>query len=95
MRIVQQVAAEWKRLSKTERRWLVSEAMHGAEGDGRVRCKIVRNPAREEAPTWIAAILGCSRSQTSVCVGDHDSHRAGQLQDSLQPCDRGGQTALG
>lgn len=63
MRIVQQVAEEWKRLSKRERRWLVSEAMRGADGDWRMRCKIVRNLVRGESPTRIASILGCSRSQ--------------------------------
>jgi len=63
MRIVQQVSEGWKRLSKSERRWLVSEAMNGREGNWRMRCKIVRNLARGESPTRIAAILGCSRSQ--------------------------------
>src|SRR5579885_430599 len=63
MRIVQQVADGWKQLSRRERRWLVSEAMHGADGDWRMRCKIVRNLARGESPTRIALILGCSRSQ--------------------------------
>lgn len=63
MRIVQQAAEEWKRLSKRERRWLVSEAMHGVDADLRMRCKIVRNLARGESPTRIALILGCSRSQ--------------------------------
>lgn len=63
MCIVQQVSERWKRLSKTERRWLVSEAMHGRDGDWRMRCKIVRNLARGETPTSMAAILGCSRSQ--------------------------------
>jgi transposase len=63
MRIVQQVAEEWKRMSKRERRWLVSEAMHSCDADWRMRCKIVRNLARGESPTRIAAILGCSRSQ--------------------------------
>lgn len=63
MRIVQQVGEEWKRLSKRERRWLVSEAMQGEDGDWRMRCKIARNLARGESPTRIATILGCSRSQ--------------------------------
>jgi transposase len=63
MRIVQQVSEVWKGLSRNERRWLVSEAMHGPNGDWRMRCKIVRNLARGESPATIAAILGCSRSQ--------------------------------
>jgi transposase len=63
MRIVQQVSENWKRLSKSERRWLVSEAMRGPNADWRTRCKIIRNLARGESPARIAAILGCSRSQ--------------------------------
>jgi transposase len=63
MPIVQQVRESWKRLSKIERRWLVSEAMHGPDADWRMRCKIIRNLARGQSPTTIADILGCSRSQ--------------------------------
>lgn len=63
MRIVQQVVEAWKRLSRTERRWLISEAMHSADAGWMVRCKIARNLARGELPRRIASILGCSRSQ--------------------------------
>jgi len=63
MAIVQQVAEEWKRLSKSERRWLVSESMCSSRGDWRIRCKVVRNLAKNESPERIASILGCSRSQ--------------------------------
>ena len=69
MAIVQQVAEEWKRLSKGERRWLVSESMWSARGDWRMRCKIVRNLARRESPVLIASILGCSRSQVYRIAG--------------------------
>jgi len=61
--IVQQVSEEWKRLFKSERRWLTRESMRSAKGDWRMRCKIIRNLARAESPTRIASILGCSRSQ--------------------------------
>lgn len=63
MGIVQQVGRAWKRLSSKERRWLVAESMRAGEAEWRMRCKIVRNLARGEAPTRIASIFGCSRSQ--------------------------------
>lgn len=62
-RIVQDVEQAWKRLSRKERNWLVSEAMKAADAAWRTRCQIVRNLARRQAPTRIAAILGCGRSQ--------------------------------
>lgn len=62
MDIVAKVESLWKRLSKKERRELVSQAMGGRDGDWRMRCKIVRNLARRESPTKIATILACSRS---------------------------------
>lgn len=69
MRIVQQVMDVWKRLSKSERRWLISEAMRSADIGWMMRCKIVRNLARGEWPERIAAILGCSRSQVYRVAG--------------------------
>jgi len=62
-RIVHQVSEIWKQLSKTERRWLQSEAMSGREANWRMRCKVIRNLARGESPTKMASILGCGRSQ--------------------------------
>jgi transposase len=69
MRIVQQVMEVWKRLSKSERRWLISESMRSADANWRMRCKIVRNLARGERPEGIAAILSCSRSQVYRVAG--------------------------
>jgi transposase len=43
--------------------------MRGRDGDWRMRCKIVRNLARGESPTRIAAMLGCSRSQVYRVAG--------------------------
>jgi transposase len=63
MSIIEQVHAVWKRLSKKTQRWLNSESMVAADAGWRVRCKIVRNVIRGEAPTMIARLLGCSRSQ--------------------------------
>ena len=69
MRIVQQVKGVWKRLSKSERRWLLSEAMRSPDAGWMMRCKIVRNLVRGEHPERIAAILGCSRSQVYRVAG--------------------------
>ena len=63
MCIVSQVGDAWKRLSKKERGWLVSESMRGDEANWRMRCKIIRNLARGQNPTRISSILGCGRSQ--------------------------------
>lgn len=63
MEIVQEVQTIWKRLRKSEQRWLNSEAMRSSDAGLRVRCKIVRNLVRGESPADIHRILGCSRSQ--------------------------------
>lgn len=63
MGIVQEVGSVWKRLRKTEQRWLNSESMSSSDAGLCVRCKIVRNLVRGESPSDIHRILGCSRSQ--------------------------------
>ena len=63
MDIVSKVGDVWKRLSKNERGWLISESIRGDEVNWRLRCKIVRNLARGERAVKISSILGCSRSQ--------------------------------
>jgi transposase len=63
MCIVSEVGVAWKRLSKKERGWLVSESMQGDEVNWRMRCKIIRNLARREKAAKISSILGCSRSE--------------------------------
>jgi transposase len=62
MSIVQQVARAWKKLSRRERAWLSDESMRASDANWRVRCKIVRNLARGNAPQEIASILDCGRS---------------------------------
>lgn len=61
--IVAKVVAAWKRLSRKERNWLVSESSLSPDANGRLRSKIIRNLARGESALRIARILGCSRSQ--------------------------------
>ena len=63
MDIVAKVGVAWKRLSKKERDWLVSESFRGDEANWRMRCKIIRNLARGESAERISSILGCGRSQ--------------------------------
>jgi len=63
MSIVSEVGSAWKRLSKKERGWLVSESIRGNEANWRIRCKIIRNLARGEKVVKISSILGCSRSE--------------------------------
>ena len=45
------------------RRWVMSEAMHSADAELQMRCRILRNLVRGESPTVIAEFLGVSRSQ--------------------------------
>ena len=61
MDIVSKVGDVWKRLSKNERGWLISESIRGDEINWRLRCKIVRNLARGERAVKISSVLGCSR----------------------------------
>lgn len=62
MDIVSEVGVVWKRLSKEERDWLISESFRGDEVGWRMRCKIIRNLVRGESAERISSILGCSRS---------------------------------
>ena len=89
MRIVQQVVEAWKRLVKRERRWLISESMRSVDAGWMMRCKILRNLARGEAPVRIASILGCSRSQVyrvaSRFLADGPAGLVDQREDNGQP----------
>lgn len=61
--IVTDVERAWKKLTRRERCWLVSEASTARDARWRTRCQIVRNLARGQSPTRIVEVLGCSRSQ--------------------------------
>jgi transposase len=63
MKIIQHVHGVWKGLCKQTQRWLNAESMVSGDAGWRMRCKIIRNLVRGEAPTTIARLLGCSRSQ--------------------------------
>jgi transposase len=60
--IMENVQQRWKRLKKSEQRWMVAESMNAADAEWRMRCKIIRNLVRGETPSTIARVLGCSRS---------------------------------
>lgn len=63
MAIVQQVWVVWKQLSRAEQRLVQTGSMRSEDSGWLVRCKIIRNLARQQSPQRIASILGCSRSQ--------------------------------
>jgi transposase len=63
MSIVEDVARAWKGEDRKMRRWVMSEAMHSADAELQMRCRILRNLVRGRSPTVIAEFLGVSRSQ--------------------------------
>jgi transposase len=63
MSIVQDVARAWKGVDRKMRRWVMSEAMHSADAELRMRCRVLRNLVRGRSPTLVAELLGVSRSQ--------------------------------